>query len=211
MDIESFKNAEETILWKGKPNKGVFIKEQIFTPLLIFALIWLAIDAGFILGFFGVKDIDMPYGFIIPFFILHLMPVWLYLGRVIFAFKKWKSIEYMVTDRAIYAKSGIFTTTCERKTFQEVTNVSVHQGIIDKRHNVGDVFIITGFATNSNGKAIQRGINIVDIEDYMTVYKLINKTGSDIYSDTMYPNDLRPKENHGYNTNYNNDDELKKD
>ena len=211
MNIESFKNAEEIILWKGKPNKSVFIKEQIFSPLLILALIWLAIDAGFILGFFGVNEIGMEAGFLIPFFILHLLPVWIYLGRVIFAFKKWKNIEYMVTDSAVYAITGIFTTTCERKTFQEVTNVSVHQGIIDKRNNVGDVFIITGFTTNSNGKTIQKGINIVDIEDYMKVYRLINKTGTDIYSDTMYPNDLRPKDNHGYRTNYVSDDENKKE
>lgn len=209
MNIESFKNNDETILWRGKPNKSVFIKEQIFTPMLIFALLWLAIDAGFILGFFGIKEIDVPYGFIIPFFILHLMPVWIYLGRVIFAFKRWKNTEYMVTDKAVYASTGVFTTTCERKTFQEVTNVSVHQGIIDKRHNVGDVFILTGFTNTSNGKTIQKGINIVDIEDYMKVYKLINKTGADIYSDTMYPNDLRPKENHGYKTEYINKDEEK--
>jgi len=36
----------------------------------------------------------------------------------------------------------------------------------------------------------------------MKVYKLINKTGTDIFSDTRYPNDLRPKDNHGYNTEY---------
>ena len=209
MNIESFKNNDETILWRGKPNKSVFIKEQIFTPMLIFALLWLAIDAGFILGFFGIKEINVPYGFIIPFFILHLMPVWIYIGRVIFAFKRWKNTEYMVTDKAVYASTGVFTSTCERKTFQEVTNVSVHQGIIDKRHNVGDVFILTGFTNNGDGKTIQKGINIVDIEDYMEVYKLINKTGADIYSDTMYPNDLRPKENHGYKTEYINEDEEK--
>ena len=27
-------------------------------------------------------------------------------------------------------------------------------------------------------------------------------TQQDIYSDIMYPNDKRPKENHGYNTEY---------
>lgn len=202
MNIESYKNPDEVILWKGKPNKSVFIKEQIFTPLMIFALLWLAVDAGFIFGFFGVKDIDISSAFIIPFFILHLMPVWIYLFRIIFAFKKWKNIEYMVTDKAVYATSGVFTTTCNRKSFQEVTNVSVHQGIIDKRHDVGDIFIITGVSTDSNGKVIQKGINIVDIEDYLKVYKLINKTGTDIYSDTMFPNDLRPKVNPGYHTDY---------
>ena len=108
----------------------------------------------------------------------------------------------MVTDRAIYATSGVFTTKCDRKTFQEVTNVSFHQGIIDKKFNVGDVFIATGQTVNTNGRVKQLGINIIDIDDYLKVYKLITRTGTDIYSDTMYPNDLRPKENHGYKTSY---------
>ena len=202
MKIEAFRNDSETILWTGKPNKKVFIKESIFSPLLIIAAIWLAVDAGFIFGFFGSQDIDLGTVFIIPFFILHLFPVWFYLFRVIFAFARWKNMEYMVTDQAIYCLSGVFTTNCQRKTFQEVTNVSVHQGIFDKRHDVGDIFIVTGVHTNSGGKVSTTGINIVDIEDYMKVYKLISETGRDIYSDTMYPNDLRPDNNSGYRTKY---------
>ena len=33
-------------------------------------------------------------------------------------------------------------------------------------------------------------------------YQLIKKLQKDIYSDIMYPNDLRPQENHGYKTKY---------
>lgn len=193
MKIEVFKTNEENVLWTGKANKAVYIKECIFTPLLLFALIWLAIDCGVIFGFIFGMGSGAPLYFIIPFFILHLMPVWIYLFRVIFSFVRWKNLEYMVTDKAVYCLSGVFTTNCVRKTFQEITNVSVHQGIIDKHHNVGDVFII------ANGKI---GVNIVDIEDYLEVYKLITKTSTDIYSDTMFPNDYRPKENHGYQTEY---------
>ena len=204
MEIKNYKNTDETILWTGKPNKSVFIKERIFSPLFIFAAIWLTFDIAFIGGMFGFAVDELPFELfiLIPFFILHLAPVWIYLFRVLFAFKEWKNTEYMVTDKAVYAKKGVFTTNCDRKTFQEITNISVHQGIIDKRHDVGDIFIITGFTTNSNNHIVNQGINIIDIEDYMKIYKLISQTGNDIFSDTMYPNDLRPKENRGYNTNY---------
>ena len=208
MKIETYVNNEEEILWKGKPNKAVFIKEHIFSPLLIFAAIWLVIDSGVLITMFSTGELNVQLVFIVPFFILHLMPVWIYLFGVIFAFSKWKNTEYLVSDKAIYALSGVFSTNCVRKTFQEVTNISVHQGIIDKRHNVGDIFIIAGVVTNGGGKVTSNNINIVDIEDYIRVYKLISKTGNDIFSDTMYPNDLRPKENHGYDTKYV-DDELK--
>ena len=204
MRIEDYKSNEEMVLWKGKPNKSVYIKEKIFTPLAIFALIWIAFDMGFIcIAFASSSGMPGPMKIVlVPFFIFHLLPVWIYLGNIIFSVRSWNNTEYMVTDRAIYATSGVFTTKCDRKTFQEVTNVSFHQGIIDKKFNVGDVFIATGQTVNTNGRVKQLGINIIDIDDYLKVYKLITRTGTDIYSDTMYPNDLRPKENHGYNTSY---------
>jgi len=204
MNIENYKNSDEVILWKGKPNKQVFIKERIFTPLAIFALIWLLFDIAVLSIIFTNIEGDMSFFkiIIVPFIILHLMPVWTYLGKIIFSVRSYQNTEYMVTDKAIYATSGVFTTNCDRKTFQEITNVSFHQGIIDKSHNVGDVFIATGTMSTNNGKIKTVGINIIDIEDYLKVYKLINKTGTDIFSDTMYPNDLRPGQNHGYNTEY---------
>ncbi len=208
MKIEDYKNDDEVILWRGKPNKDVYIKERIFTPLAIFALIWLIFDVGFLAIIFTNMDGELDFFkyIIIPFMLLHLMPVWVYLGRVIFSVRSYNNTNYMVTDKAIYATSGIFTVNCQRKTFQEVTNVSFHQGIIDKTHNVGDVFIQTGTVSTKNGmKPV--GIDIIDIEDFLKVYKLINKTGTDIFSDTMYPNDLRPNTNHGYNTKYVNDEE----
>ena len=52
LKIEDFKDEEETILWKGRPNKYVFVTEKIFTPLAIFAIIWLVFDCGFLAFFF---------------------------------------------------------------------------------------------------------------------------------------------------------------
>ena len=45
-------------------------------------------------------------------------------------------------------------------------------------------------------------MNIENIADFEEVFKLIKEYQEAIYSDTMYPNDLRPSENHGYNTKY---------
>ena len=209
MEIKNYINSGEHVLWTGKPNKAVFIKERIFSPLFIVAAVWLMFDLAFIGGFLGMASDNLPFSplLLVPFFALHLLPVWIYIFRVVFAFREWRNTDYMVTYKAVYATKGVFTTNCDRKTFQEITNVSVHQGIIDKSHNVGDVFIITGFTTNSKGQSIKQGINIIDVEDYLEVYKLITRTGTDIFSDTMYPNDLRPKENHGYKTKYNPDEE----
>ena len=46
MRIEDFRESNENVLWKGKPVKSVFIKEQIFSPLLLLAAGWLVLDIG---------------------------------------------------------------------------------------------------------------------------------------------------------------------
>jgi hypothetical protein len=45
-------------------------------------------------------------------------------------------------------------------------------------------------------------INISSVSNYTEVFNIIKKLQQDIYSDIMYPNDKRPTENHGYNTEY---------
>jgi hypothetical protein len=45
-------------------------------------------------------------------------------------------------------------------------------------------------------------IRISSVSNYTEVYNIIKKLQHDIYSDIMYPNDKRPKENNGYNTEY---------
>ena len=167
--------SNERILWEGKPDKKCFLLESIFNPLLPFALIWGLIDFGFINKALGSASSGMG-SFIIPFFLLHLMPVWLYLGGVLFSIRKYRNTNYAVTDRGIYVSGGIFALTCEMKPFAEIAHINIHRGIFDQR--------------------------LGDIPDYEKVYKLVKNLQTDIYADTMYPNDLRPSSNHGYNTTY---------
>lgn len=41
---------------------------------------------------------------------------------------------------------------------------------------------------------------IENIRDFDNVCDIISRTSQDQYADAMYPNDMRPDENHGYNT-----------
>lgn len=195
--VEELKNMvgiDETILYEGKPDKKCFIFESIFNPLLPIAIIWAVIDLGFI-GF-GIGSMQL---FMIPFMLFHMMPVWIYLGGVIFSFRRYKNTYYIVTDHAVYVSRGIFTMNLESKTFAELSRVNLHRGIFDQMFNVGDIQITTNQFTKKNMPAL---ININSISNYTEVYQMVKKLQKDIYSDIMYPNDLRPKENHGYKTKY---------
>lgn len=195
--VEELKNMvgmDETILYEGKPDKKCFIFESIFNPLLPFAIIWAIFDAGFLGMAVGGMQLIL-----LPFMLFHMMPVWIYLAGVIFSFRKYRNTYYIVTDHAVYVSSGVFTMNLETKTFAELSRVNLHRGIFDQMFHVGDVQLTTNQFTRKGMPAIM-GLN--SISDYMRVFQLVKKLQKDIYADTMYPNDLRPEENHGYRTKY---------
>ena len=201
-ELKRLISDEEQILYEGKPDKKCFIFESIFNPLLPFAVLWAVIDFGILGAAIFTAEEKGFLLFIIPFMLLHLMPVWLYLGGVILSFRRQKNTNYIVTDRGIYVSGGVFSKTFNHKPFAELSHIDLHRGIFDQWFNVGDV-IATSSQHGMEGSA---AITISSISNYDDVYKMIKKLQTDIYTDVMYPNDKRPKENHGYHTEYKGDE-----
>ncbi len=214
-ELELMVGENETILWQGRPNKRCFILEGIFNPLFPFALFWFLIDAT-IFGVFLAGNVvsNIPKQFAaLPFLFIfiHMMPVWIYLAGALLVFRRYRHTEYIVTDKGVYVSGGLFGYSCNMKPFTELARVNIHRGIIDQMIGVGDVVLTSNnvadlCGSNSNvrvnGRPLDMGTTIADIHDYLKVYEIIKKLQEDIYTDTMYPNDLRPSENHGYNTQY---------
>ena len=84
------------------------------------------------------------------------------------------------------------------ETFAEMSHIDLHRGIFDQVFGVGDIITTSGQVSNNTIAAV----SINSISNYIEVYNLVSKLQKDIYADTMYPNDKRPSENHGYNTEY---------
>lgn len=198
-ELKAIVGSNEKILYEGKPNKKCYVLESIFNPLLPFALIWAIIDFGIIGGVVLVEKAENILFFIIPFMLFHLMPVWIYLGGILFTAKRYKNTAYVVTDKAIYVSGGVFTRNINVKPFAELSYINLHRGIFDQMFNVGDI-VATSNQMTQRGKSIT--IIIASVSDYVEVYNLVKKLQTDIYSDIMYPNAKRPSENPGYNTKY---------
>ena len=197
----------EKILCQGKPDKLCYVLEGIFNPLLPVAIIWLLIDSFLILAALTSNDSQTSIT-IFGFFLFHMMPVWIYLSGVIFVFQRYKHAEYIITEKGVYVSSGLFSYDCNMKPFTELARVNIHRGIIDQIIGVGDIILTSSNVSDirsSNTRETNEGIEIEDIRDYRRVFKIIKKLQEDIYTDTMYPNDLRPDENHGYKTKYKNE------
>ena len=211
--LDTMVGKNEEILWRGKPCKKCFVLESVVNPFMFFALVWAVIDLTIMFGFFIVgsdsmptKDIKVAQFAIIPFMALHMMPVWIYLGSVVMTFKRYRNTEYIVTDKGVYVSGGAFHYTTQMKPFAEISHVQLHRGIFDQKLGVGDVILDSvsmqsvqfGGCRATGG--INTGISIVDIPDYEEVFRLVKEVQEAVYTDVMYPNELRPTTNRGYKT-----------
>jgi len=193
-DLTKVVSDNETIIWKGRPNKKCFILESIFNPMLFFALLWLTIDLIIIVSSASVFG-ETP--FIALFFLVHLMPVWIYVGGVVFSVVRYNNTSYVITDAGVYISGGVFSYSFQFKPFAQLSNITMHRGIFDQYLKVGDV-VFSLEPVNPNTKA--RPFSIINISDFEEVYKLVKKLQRDVYSDTQFPNEYRPEINKGYKT-----------
>ena len=192
--IKDLLMSGELLIWSGKPKKDAFVLNKCFT-MMPFALLWLCFDGFFIYTAASTGGIRKMLFFIVPFFAFHLLPVWIWLGNVVSANRRWRSTEYAVTDKRIIIRGGVIGYNFQNIYYTDIDSVDLHVGAIDRMLSVGDIMI------RSRGTSVGMQ-NILDIENPYEIFKRIQKTVLDIQSDIHYPNDLRPGENHGYNTQY---------
>ena len=191
-DVHQVLTPNETLLWHSKPKKSSFIINNIIKMMPI-AIIWIIFDGFFIMTLFSTGAFSSMLFFIIPFFVLHLMPVWIWLSHMITANRKWKNTHYALTDKRIIIQSGFIGMQYQSLYYKDIRNIQLKVGIIDKLLNVGDIY----FDVQSSEQCA-----FLDIEDVYEVYPRLQQIVLDIQTDIEYPNAYRPDENPGYHTKY---------
>lgn len=189
--------AGEAILWRGKPKKSAFIASRSLT-LMPIAVVWLILDLGFISNMFGVGGMNY---FLIPFFALHLMPVWIWLGSTLTAGKRWKNTMYYVTNRRIIIQSGFLAVNEKSLFYKDMANAQLRIGLMDKLFGTGSILLDNGYYDYRRRRNYP-GTKLEHLEDAQSAYNRIQKTILDIQTDIEYPNAYRPEQNPGYNTDY---------
>lgn len=199
--IRELLDSGEDVIWEGKPDKVTYVIGYPF--MYIFALGWLAFDLFFIIGISSDGAPSELAWILVPFFIFHLMPVWIAVGGVFYRLINWKYKSYIITEKRVYIESGIIGRDVKTIAFSEISEPEVHVGLIEKLRGCGSIKLTPYSATRNSGNqgAMTRG-TLQHISDPYVVYKLVKQMSLDIKSDMEYPNALRPDENPGYNTEY---------
>lgn len=205
IDLKDLVKPNEKILWEGRPRKSVTILEAIFNPMLFIAILWGGFDLTFMgAAFFGGADGPMG-GFLLIFMLVHMMPVWIYLIGVLTVFLRWRNARFLITTHGLYVSGGLLSFNYEMKPWTDIGHINIHQGVFDRMFGVGDIIFVcahNSYQTSNSHDAAHQQMKIYNVPDFQQIFKLVNKLQTDVYSDTMYPNAMRPDENPGYNTKY---------
>ena len=188
----------EYIIWRGRPKKSAFVLNSSI-KMAPFAILWLLFDGFFIATLLGTGVAGRIMGFVIPFFAVHMFPVWIWLYNMLTACGRWKNTEYAITDKRIIMCNGLVGYEFQSVYYKEIANVSMHVGAIDRFLSVGDISVSLNF--NVDGECAGRA-SLLDLERPEEVYAILQRTVLDVQTDIHYPNSLRPEENPGYNTQY---------
>lgn len=183
----------ENVLWQGKPKKLPYIFRNSIA-LLPVAFIFFAFDAFFIYMTFSTGA-EVPREmviFMIGFFAFHLLPVWIFAGKLLKSIAEHKNIHYTVTDRRIIARSGLMGADFNSADYGDITDVRVNVSPIERLCNCGTVSIATGAGT----------VDFLSVSEPYVLYKQLNKILIDLKYDMHFPNAYRPQTNPGYNTEY---------
>ena len=194
--LESLLMEGENILWKDKPKKSAFVINAS-AKMMPVAIIWLLFDSFFISSFVKTGGFSQMAFFLVPFFAIHLIPVWIWLSNVFTANKRWKNTEYAITDKRVIIRNGLIGYNYQSVYYTDIANVMLEVGMIDSILKVGDIALLLNAAGAKGGTA-----SILDIKEPQRVYAMLQKTVMDIQADIHYPNALRPDVNPGYNTQY---------
>ncbi|MBQ7107666.1 MAG: PH domain-containing protein [Clostridia bacterium] len=183
-------NNGEIVILSEKPKKTAFIMKNSLKMLPI-AVIWFAIDFGFISA--SVQEGEMLW-FLIPFFTLHLMPVWIWLANAVTANRRWKNTRYFVTNKRIIIQSGFFAINEVSLFYKDLHNAQLNIGLLGKLFHTGSIIFDAGAKENN--------FVFEDLENCEQIYSRVQNIILDIQTDMEYPNALRPEINEGYKTDY---------
>ena len=174
--------------------------------IYLIAAVWLAFDLFFIMNLSGFalgRAPGSPGFFLIPFFALHLLPVWIAVLGPLYRYFAWTRVDYVLTTRRIYLQSGLIGRDYTSLELYEVSNLTVNVGVLERLQNRGTIRLVpdvtTGYGENSSTRT---GARLKHIAEPYEVYNQIKRMALNVETDTRDPNAYHPGENPGYRTEY---------
>lgn len=198
-EFQGVLDSDEHLLWSGRPTAWPFFLTGV--PFLILGIIWGVIDLGFIQTFMkgGASSHGPGMMFVVPFFLLHLAPLWLSVGNMLRLLLVFNNTHYGFTNKRLMLRGGFWGTDFKSIDYDAVQEMEVTVNPIENMLKVGTIRVFTGRTTSKGANLYDR---FIGISNPYQVYKQLKQVSVDIKTDWNYPNALRPETNPGYPTGY---------
>ena len=197
-EFEAVRDRDEQVYWVGKPAFLPFILTGV--PFLILGLLWGAMDYfGFIRHMLKGEGKELT-GFAIPFFTLHLLPLWLSVLNMLRLFLVYGNTCYAYTNKRLMIRSGFWGTDFKAIDYDKIQDIEVNVNPIENTLGVGTIRAFSGRETAKGNRIYDQ---FIAVPNPYEVFKGIKEVSVDIKTDWNYPNAMRPEQNPGYQTKYN--------
>lgn len=127
-------HGDERLEWWSRPTILTYLPRMGALAALIVVSI-----AGVLSGFPGLPYVNYFYGIVAGLSAVLL----------VYYLLKWRNIYYVVTDRRVIRKHGIFSREVNPANFSRISNIKVDVSLVEKALNlvvsddIGDIFIHT--------------------------------------------------------------------
>lgn len=161
--VNDILQSGEKVLWQQSPKKRTFALKSCIKFLPI-AISWAIIDIFILYTIITTMQDQSFLFFIIPFFALHLAPVWICIGSAVKGYAQVKYIKYIITNKRIIVIDGKEMFVSNDIKLKELTSCKVSQNFVGKLSGVCDIIIqsdknIIVFNDIKNAKYICKKIN----------------------------------------------------
>lgn len=148
-------DPEETVHWSDHPRLVIVVPETVVGVVLVVAGLTAVLNPGIGEPFLS-REITPWLGVLVVLGIA--LPTWSYLALV--------NTVFVITDRALYVKRGVFRRRVDRISHTRVQNSSFSQGYREKLFNYGTVAVDTA--------GVSAAIQFHDINNPQTVRERID-------------------------------------
>lgn len=185
-ELENKISEKEIVKWRGKPNKKVYVLKSIFNPLMPFSIIWAVIDIPMMIT--SVYSLGLVS---LLFFLVHMLPVWIYIYGIVSASVSYKNVEYIITDKAIYFSGG-FNFKYQREPINFLDMPVIKQTIIERKNNVASLYFFDTYDKINKQKNKVRFACICCISEYSEAFAIIQNSKISNSNVETHPNDYHP-------------------
>ncbi len=196
-EIDKILDTNEQKLWEGHPEFAPYFFS--IWPIVLFGLPFLVAGS---LALYSSWIESNGWLLLLPHFWFGLAMVF---GATIYSFLAYKYTHYAITNKRVIFQAGLIGRDFQMIDFDQITNVEVNVGVLDKifGQNSGSILISSAgnFMDTKHGPVAKPYV-LSNVTNPYEVFKFLKHTSHDIKTDISYPNKFRPGENPGYQSEY---------